>query len=449
MAILVLVASMMTPLIAFRIRHSAELRKVQEEVARIQAAGEPITIEDRYAYFRVPDGVRDITPLWQAAFDAIDEKAFREDSRDLPIVNNSQPDFVPPDQLIAAEELLSKYDTAIQRALTAAQSSGECRFPVKLEEGYFALLPHGNKLSPIHSLLRLRGRVALARGETEKAIESIDAQLAAARSLAHPSTAVEFLASLRFIRQALQEIELLVNEAPLTDEELSRIQSDVQSVDFVRPAMTRALIGERGAGYFAFHHPEHIPHGEVHNGLMSMPYPENPAATGPGSLEEPADCLVFLHFMRDVIDSGREPYPRALDQGAQVEARFIALLKASGSGNGDEPKITLEIFPAYKQIFQEAGATLALRDLTACAIGARRSELKYGRRPGSLTELVPEFLKAEPSDPFDGRPLKLLAKGDGLLLYSIGKDRRDDSGIESEESGEPSDVVVRLQIRDK
>lgn len=449
MALLVLLGAMLTPPIAFRIRHAAELRKVQEEVARIQAAGEPITIEDRYAHFKVPDGVRDITPLWQAAFDAVDKRAFREDSRDLPMVDNSRPDYLPPDQLVAAEEFLAKYDMAIQRVFSAAQSPGECRFPVKLEEGYFALLPHADKLSPIHSLLRWRGRVAMAHGNAEKAIGSIEAHLAAARSLAHPSTAVEYLVSLRTSNEALREIEFLVNEMELTDDQLSRLQMYVQDIDFVQSGLMLALIGERGAGYFAFHHPEQIPETDVVGGLSMISVPENPAATGPGALEAPADCLVFLAFMRDIIAAGREPFPGALDLGEQIEARFAALLKTNGSGKADDAKVTLEILPAFMQIFQEAGHTLALRDLTASAIAARRHELKQGERPRSLAELVPDLLKQVPSDPFDGKPLRMVATKDDIVLYSIGKDRRDDGGRQSAERDEPSDIVIRLRMTEE
>jgi hypothetical protein len=59
---------------------------------------------------------------------------------------------------------------------------------------------------------------------------------------------------------------------------------------------------------------------------------------------------------------------------------------------------------------------------------------------------VPEFLPGVPTDPFDGQPIHMADKGDALLFYSVGKDRKDGGGAEKEHSGEP-DVVVRLKKR--
>lgn len=67
-------------------QHAAALAKVREEVARIQAAGEPITTDDLYARSRVPAGTNDITPLWLAALGSIDETKFNADGAALPIV---------------------------------------------------------------------------------------------------------------------------------------------------------------------------------------------------------------------------------------------------------------------------------------------------------------------------------------------------------------------------
>lgn len=61
---------------------------------------------------------------------------------------------------------------------------------------------------------------------------------------------------------------------------------------------------------------------------------------------------------------------------------------------------------------------------------AERFRLQYGHLPKSQEELVPGFLKSLLSDPIDGRPLRFIAKEDGtLVVYSLGWDGRDDSGV--------------------
>ena len=46
---------------------------------------------------------------------------------------------------------------------------------------------------------------------------------------------------------ALCEVEHLLNEAELTDEQLARLQADVQTLD-IQDSFTTSLIGERGVG---------------------------------------------------------------------------------------------------------------------------------------------------------------------------------------------------------
>jgi hypothetical protein len=73
------------------------------------------------------------------------------------------------------------------------------------------------------------------------------------------------------------------------------------------------------------------------------------------------------------------------------------------------------------------------------AIAAERYRLKYGQWPDKLETLVPEFLAEVPGDPFNlPNPLRLVRTVDGLVVYSIGLNLRDDGGDLS------VDVVVRL-----
>jgi hypothetical protein len=62
------------------------------------------------------------------------------------------------------------------------------------------------------------------------------------------------------------------------------------------------------------------------------------------------------------------------------------------------------------------------------AIAAERYRIDQGRWPESLNQLVPRYLSAVPRDPFVNSPLKLLKLPDGLFIYSVGFDGKDDGG---------------------
>ena len=53
-----------------------------------------------------------------------------------------------------------------------------------------------------------------------------------------------------------------------------------------------------------------------------------------------------------------------------------------------------------------------------------------GQLPDSVDALVPAYLPAIPSDPFDGKPLRFKRRQSGYIVYSVGPDTVDDGGLE-------------------
>ena len=75
-------------------------------------------------------------------------------------------------------------------------------------------------------------------------------------------------------------------------------------------------------------------------------------------------------------------------------------------------------------------------------IALRRFELEHGKLPEKLDELVPKFLDSVPADPFDNAPMRWNATG--RVVYSIGKDLKDDNGAVSEpRSNKDKDTGMR------
>jgi hypothetical protein len=66
--------------------------------------------------------------------------------------------------------------------------------------------------------------------------------------------------------------------------------------------------------------------------------------------------------------------------------------------------------------------------LVMVELALRSFRCDQGSSPGSLSQLVPKYLKRLPSDPFSGNPLVYRPAGTNWLLYSLGPDRVDDGG---------------------
>ncbi len=416
-------------------QHRAALAKVEAEVARIQAAGEPILVDDLYARSQVPPGTRDITPLWLAALNSVDETKFNTDAKAIPIVGEAPGNVPTTTDLAAAEQLLANYDATVQATLKAAAAEGECRFPVEFRDGFSALLPNAQKMRLLNRMLALRAQVAIARRDAPQAVESVEAMFETSRTLAQQQLLIEHLVRLATAGMALHQTANLLNELPFTGEQLARLRTKVEALDF-HQSLVASCQGERAMGYHMFRHPEQFD--------MSKGDFTNKPNSDRGAVTRPIDCLTYLEFQRETVAAADQPFPAAFDRAALVERQLKELAGTDNVIVRFNHMFTLLMMPATASVFDATASNLAHRDLVLAAIAARQYEQKHGDLPDSLQALVPEFLSAVPTDPFDGQALRFQTTDEGLVLYSIGRDRKDDGGSDPEQKREP-DIIVRLK----
>jgi hypothetical protein len=229
---------------------------------------------------------------------------------------------------------------------------------------------------------------------------------------------------------ALLHTELVLNDLELSDAQLVRLQQDVQSLSFEQ-RLTRALIGERAMGYHGFHHLGQLADSErldAHDGKLTLP----------------VDCRFFLDQMRQSIDASRLPYPAALQAADLVASRIAEATRHPVEHYAY--LVTLQISPHHETVFELTARSVARRELVLCAIAAERYRAEQDRAPDTLEALVPDFLTAIPTDPFNGQTVQFKASDEELLFYSVGANAVDDGGSENDRRCEP-DIVVRLKRR--
>ena len=76
----------------------------------------------------------------------------------------------------------------------------------------------------------------------------------------------------------------------------------------------------------------------------------------------------------------------------------------------------------------------ALWRIARARLAIRRYELRHGRPPATLKELIPTYLPAVPQDPFAPKPLVYQVKGKTARIYSRGPDGDDDGGRNTSDS---------------
>jgi hypothetical protein len=431
-------------LLWWQLDHLAAVQEVKAEVARIQATCQPVTIADWYAYHRVPDGANDTTALWLTAMKLYERQMSdlgTEAHKNVPIVGEGDRKLlvadIPGSLLPETEDLLAKYDPTVQAMLAAARAGGQCRYPVRFELGIATPSAHVQDLRGLVRIMSLRTRVAVARGKPDVAIDSIDVSFAAARSFEHQPSLVEHLVRVAVTGVVLYDIRDLLSDADLTDEQLVRLQTQVQGVQ-LGDGFTTALMGERGVGYHSFHifprspatAPATIPSGPMAGGELTMPRP----------------CLVYLGVMEELIADSHMSAPKCLDEVKLVKSRVLTQAQSSNPLTKMNSFAAAEVMPAVEATLTANARTEAWRGMLLLAIAERRYELKHGSVVATPDQLVPEFLPAVPIDPFDGQPLRMKVTTDQIVFYSVGMDRIDQGGQDPDDHGVP-DMLLRLKIK--
>jgi hypothetical protein len=76
----------------------------------------------------------------------------------------------------------------------------------------------------------------------------------------------------------------------------------------------------------------------------------------------------------------------------------------------------------------------------------RRFQIVHRALPRSIAAACREAgLKAVPTDPYSGKPLKFVVLDGQPVVYSVGKDGKDDGGtLDSKNNTQPGDLIYRV-----
>jgi hypothetical protein len=101
-----------------------------------------------------------------------------------------------------------------------------------------------------------------------------------------------------------------------------------------------------------------------------------------------------------------------------------------------------------RQIHCRFLGTLALLRCAVTALAIERYQRARGQWPGSLAQLIPQYLPEEQLDPFDGAALRYRRLEDGVVIYSVGPDRKDHGGQLTREMPPPEGADLGFRLWD-
>jgi hypothetical protein len=409
---------------------------VNRRLGAVRAAGFPINGEELNRwYVAVPDKDNSALVLTQAF-------ALHHTYSD----NRSKQvwDFKPPrgrQPLSSAEAaLLREYVEMNSAALAKAGEALKlvaCRYPIDCSLLAQTPLPHLANLKKLVLLNQYRAELAIQGGDMEGASKAIETMLGLARTLDNEPCLISQLLRINLLKLAVAALARRVNAGPL-----SLTETTTLAVAFGRTRTTnlvaRGLAGDRAiyAPYFRMSKKEAArvtqpsKDGDESVGASLLPC-NGPWILGVTGFYE-LDFRCFLKAMETNIATASLPPPENL----RAIGRFA---RAGEAATKRYRTISGLLLSALAGAVGREDEGIAYHRLATTALAVEQFRNQHGRLPKDFEELSPGVLAEVPEDPFTGADLHYCRTEQGYLIYSVGRDRKDDGGLEESEKKRSSD----------
>jgi hypothetical protein len=327
-----------------------------------------------------------------------------------------------PDLSASIRGVLRPIEPILERARQLESFPGG-RYPLKYERITFeTLLPNAQNSRTVVRLLQLDVADLAERGDIDGALASSRAILGAARSLGDEPFLVSQLVREALEAVAIEGIERAMALGEAGDGSLAATR-DALAVEDEAPLLIDTLRGERAAYVDIC---EKLATNVIDIKELSG---EKPAARPPaGNREIPfyrdSQALGLLLLTREVEIAKRPLH----DQMALWDAFERDLKLPTDRIRRARYAVVYLMIPGTRACADAYIRTRALLRCSELAIGLERLRKRNGRwpKPGeSLAQILPD---GPPIDPFSGKPLRWTETPEGLVVYSVGFDRKDDGG---------------------
>lgn len=350
-----------------------------------------------------------------------------------------------PNVVLTAEQLaalgrLTNLDPAIVGLLRQLSEQPQGHFDLNWSNGVSGMsLDIMQTVRGSANLIRYSLEVRLAAGDAAGAIQLLKALANTASSISDEPTLIAQLVRMSVHAVRINSLERAIAMTEFSGDDLRSIQADLESIDR-EPLLTRVIRGER-----AF----------IHETLNLV------ASGSPTELANLIDVNTTADYMNGLYFRYIAGFTAARIALLDYLTEAVTLAKMPEAEHSKDlwaalEKRSAELPPLFRTVVPAVtGAAEAVRRQrarTRCAIvavAAERFRLANGRWPHDIAELVSAgLLSAVPTDPYDGKPLRFVAKSGKWHVYSIGSDRTDDGGaIDPLRGTVPgTDLVFRLWL---
>jgi hypothetical protein len=398
-------------------------RKVEAKLAEFRAAGQPVTWAEVLAARRMPPDAENSALVML--------KAFERMQRPEGVVEEELVDRFPVGTCDGrrrsdrTRELVRAYLAKNAEALTqihGAEGLPGGAYPLDATQRPWELLfPHLSGLRRAESLCSVSAVYAAEGGDRVAAVRDLMAGRTVAESLGEPVCLIDAL-----VRMAANELwagalEGVLGLAELTPQQLGALRQRVEQEKGSSP-MVQAWHGERAFGLQALAHLEEMIGGEGMGAAVAF-YRLVP------SWHE-RDALFYADTMGRMVQIASLP----LRERVRRSQELAHDVEADADRTRLEHLVSSILMPAFCRAVAEEVKMQAQLEVARVGLALEEWRLAHRAWPDSLEELVPGVLVAVPEDPFSDRKVRYLRTPEGVVVYSVGLDGKDDRGVSEEEA---------------
>ncbi len=372
--------------------------RLEKKLAALRAEGDPLSLAD-LAREPIPPEKNAAILLRRARSDL---EAIEKELMDLYESDGYADGRLSEAELKTIRSALQTYPKVIpllEQAAACEDYDPQLDFTVGPQPFLTGYLDHVSNLRPAARVLRFRVLLLLASGEREEAIRSCITMFRLCRHFEREPIMIGYLMSLGCRGYAVEAANAVLRAGPLPEDSREALEAELALHDGVE-AYRRALKSERAYGLESF---RELPGRSIwivgralwndaawyyldtidrHVAAASRPYPEV-AATVLAARPDPGGFRRLGHLVEPAILAGREALERTR---ARIRClRVLNAVQGRAAQGVTEPKLSDLGLPA-----------------------------------------------AATTDPYTGKPLHLEKTPRGWLVYSVGKDLKDDGGQVSE-----------------
>jgi hypothetical protein len=453
--LVVLALSIALPYAYFAIAWDYQLRDALAEADRLEPegwhlrdveVGRPAVADDQNSAL-VLMNAKPLLPRKWPFWDFTDDQTLPSEEREA--LQKSFDEFDPSVQLDARQikalrAELSRAAGPLERVRQIADLP-RGRYPITYTPDFFGtLLPYTQESRTFARLLGLDVMLRAQDRDLDGALSSCRAILGASRSVGDEPLLISTLVRIAIDHIAARHVERVLAQGTPSEAALATMQRALEE-QLREPILLQGLRGER-AGQDTFM--EGVQSGEITIGQIERLF------DSPKRSEIPYLAAMRFTVMMGTIKSSRAALlqynTRLIEIARRPVAEQPALFKEAEEAQKRLPLLARYISSGAARVAQAYHRDQAMLQAAILMVAAERFRRARGRWPESIGELVPTYLAAVPIDPFDGQPMRLRRRADGLVLYSVGLDGVDNGGnVERNDTKPGTDWGVRLWDTDK